>query len=338
MENFLKATLIVLLLVLFNSSIVLAAKPVVIIDGSPLNRVRNLVFNGSFEEPHLAGGTDFDGLLPGVDEDGYYYIASGTVLTPVAMPDGWTPSGGGADTYARWGNNINALPQLGLPVAGQAWSSTEIDGERSVYLGNFTPAEISETPQFMPDGEVVFPAPPNIILRPGYGPEPMTISQIVRGLVTDGVYRMSFWVSGEWGNEGFAQSSNGTTSGDGIMGVQIEGYDLIYLAVPAGNSAEPSGAPHAFGANEFHVYTLEFEAVAPEMEISFINWGHFGSTGGTKGWDRGQATELVMDDVIINAVDLPVNVPALSLWGMLLLIGCLGLTGLILLHNRKNHA
>lgn len=336
MNIFQRYAFIIFLTVVFcNPLIVYAAKPVIITDAVSLDRSRNLVDNGSFEEPHLEDGTDFDGFLPGVDGDGYYYISSNTNLIPVAMPDRWTTTGGGVDTYSRWGNNINALPAAGLPIAGQAWSSTEINGERSIYLGNFTPAEISETPQYMSNGEVVFSTSPTITLRPEYGPEPMTITQTVSGLVPEGRYRMSFWVSGEWGNEGFATSSNGATAGDGIMGVQLEGYDLLYLAVPAGNSTEPAGAPHVFGTDEFHIYTLEFEAADTEMDISFINWGHFGSTEGTIGWTRGQATELIMDDVIINAIFIPVNVPTLSVWGLTTMAGVLGVIGFIVMRRRK---
>ena len=76
-------------------------------------------------------------------------------------------------------------------------------------------------PQYMSNGEVAFTSPPTITLFPDYGPDPFSISQTVTGLVPGGVYRMSFWVSGEWSNLGFATSTNGTTAGDGIMGVQI---------------------------------------------------------------------------------------------------------------------
>jgi hypothetical protein len=147
---------------------------------------------------------------------------------------------------------------------------------------------------------------------------------------------MSFWVSGEWSNLGFATSTNGTTAGDGIMGVQIEGYDLLYLAIPAGNAPEPVGVPHVFGTDEFHVYTLEFQATDTDMDISFINWGHFAS-GGTIGWTRGRrTTELIMDDVIINAVMLPRrNIPTLSEWGLIAMAGVLGIVGFMVMRRRK---
>lgn len=157
MSDSINKFLSVLLLLYFCSPLVaFAATPTIITGAAPLDPSRNLVVNGSFEEPHLENGTDFGGFLPGVDGDGYYYISSGTMLTPFALPDGWITSGGGVDTYSRWGNNYSALPMLGLPPAGQAWSSADIDGDRSVYLGNDTPAEISETPQFMSNGEVIF--------------------------------------------------------------------------------------------------------------------------------------------------------------------------------------
>ena len=256
---------------------------------------------------------------------------------PIAQPDGWAISGGGTETYGRWGNNYNSITNgmVTVPIAGQAWSSTEIDGERSVYLGNETPLEISEIPEFMSNGEVVFTSPPTITLKPEYGPDPMTITQTVTGLIPDGVYRISFWVSGEWGNEGFATSLFGTTAGDGIIGVQLQGYELLYLAVPAGNSAEPPGAPHVFGTEEAHTYTLEFTATDTEMDISFMNWGHFDSLSDTIGWDRGPSTELIMDDVIINPISLPVNVPTLSQWGLIIMVGLLGITGFMVICRRQ---
>jgi len=316
-----------------SSMVAYAATPTIITDAEPLDRNRNLVVNGSFEESHLEDGSDFDGFLPGVDGDGYYYLSTNTTLTPNAVPDGWTTSGGGLDTYARWGNNINPLPQFGFPVAGQAWSSTKIHGERSVYLGNFTPAEISETPQYMSNGEVAFTSPPTITLRPSYGPDPFSISQTVTGLVPGGVYRMSFWVSGEWSNLGYA-TINKTIAGDGIVGVQIEGHDLLYLAIPAGNAPEPVGEPHVFGTDEFHVYTLEFQTTDTDMDISFINWGHLGDTGGTIGWTRGRTTELIMDDVIINAVMLPTNVPTFSQWGLITMASILGIVGYMVIRRK----
>jgi len=338
MNKLLSRALIVFFLLGFCSPlVVMADTPEIIPDADPLVRSRNLVFNGSFEEPHLESGKTLFGVLTGVDGDGYYFLSAGASLRlpPYALPDGWTTSGGGIDTYARWGNNINAIPSAGLPVAGQAWSSTEIHGERSVYLGNSTPAEVSETPQYMSNGEVAFTSPPTLTLRPDYGPDPFTITQTVAGLIPGGLYRISFWVSGEWSNLGFASSPNGATAGDGIMGVQLEGYDLLYLAVPAGNSAEPVGAPHVFGTDESHTYTLEFEATAPEMEVSFMNWGHFDGFMGTIGWTRGQATELIMDDVIINVLSVPVNVPTLSQWSLIVMVGILGIAGFIVIRKRQ---
>jgi len=323
---------------LLGSAVVAGAEtPIIITDAEPLSRARNMVRNGSFEVPHLENGSDFDGFLPGVDEDGYYFLSPITVETPIAQPEDWIISGGGTQTYARWGNNINVVisGEVVLPVAGQAWSSTEIHGERSIYLGNETPLEISEEPTFMPNGEVVFSSPPVITLKPAYGPDPVTIGQNVTGLIPGGTYRMSFWVSGEWSHVGFATSQFGTTAGDGIVGVLVEGYEILYLTIPAGHSNEPEGAPHVFGSDEFHLYTLEFVASDTEMDISFMNWGHFDSLSDTIGWERGQTTELIMDDVIINAVDIPSSVPALSEWGLFATAAVLGIVGFMVARRRK---
>jgi len=123
-----------LLVLSFSGSLFVNAQTPTIITGAPpLDRNLNHIVNGSFEEPHLEMGTDFGGFLPGVDGDGYYYISltstvsGGVPLVPKAVPDGWTTSGGGISTYARWGNNYNAFPDFNVGVAGQAWSSPDID-------------------------------------------------------------------------------------------------------------------------------------------------------------------------------------------------------------------
>ena len=335
MSSYIQKLLSVLILFFSTTLIVAAQTPTIITDADPLDRSRNLVFNGSFEEPHLEMGATLFGLLSGIDGDGYYWLSAITNRGPEkAVPDGWFTSGGGNDTYARWGNNYEPVPAINFPGGGQAWSSPLIDGERSVYLGNETPQEISETPTYMPNGEVVFTSPPTITLKPIYGPDPMTITQTVTGLIPEGVYRMSFFVSGEWAHEQWATSFM-TEAGDGMMAVDVEGYDRLYLAIPAGFAPEPPGAPHVFGTDEFHVYTLEFIAVDTDMDISFVNWGHFGGSGGTIGWTRGNATEAAIDDVIINAISLPVNVPTLSQWGIIVMVGILGITGLMVIRKRQ---
>jgi hypothetical protein len=56
------------------------------------------------------------------------------------------------------------------------------------------------------------------------------------------------------------------------------------------------------------------------------------------GWERGQSTELIMDDVIINAVDIPSSVPALSEWGLIAMAGVLGIVGFIVVRRKKVNA
>jgi len=306
----------------FSGSIFVNAQTPTIITGAPpLDRNLNYIINESFEEPHLEMGTTFGGFLPGVDGDGYYYlsltstVSQGQMLVPKAVPDGWTTLGGGISTYARWGNNYNAFPDFNVGVAGQAWSSSDIDGDRSIYMGNHTPVSISEEPTFLPDGEVTFPAPPIIVLSTNcppdpdcYGPDPFAISQTITGLIPGRLYRMSFFASGEWASETWQTGDFPTAATDGIMGVQVEGYDLLYVTIPAGFATDPMGNPHVFGTDDYHVYTLEFAANDTEMDISFLNWGHFGETDATAGWTRGRATEVVIDDVIINIVNVILDV------------------------------
>src|SRR4051812_13354631 len=80
----------------------------------------NLVNNGSFETAAPPSGTANE-----------LYWATGTALTPFAVPPSWTSSGG-SSSYALWGNDATVPQSIqgsdGLP-----------DGNAGLYFGNGAP-------------------------------------------------------------------------------------------------------------------------------------------------------------------------------------------------------
>ncbi len=322
-----------ILMIALGTYIAKAQKPVILENHPPLDRSKNLIFNGSFEEPRLTGGALGFATFDGTDGDGYYYFSTGTVNTPFALPDGWTSSGGGTQTYAIWGNNFEEkvlTPTFTAPETGIAYSDPDKHGDRALYFGNFHVLSISETPTFAPNGEVIFTNHPTIILRPGYGTG-LTLTQNVTGLIPGERYRLSFWTSSEWASGVFVEFD--FFREDGIFGLQIEGYELLYLTTPAGASAPP-GVTTVFGLDESHTYVVEFVATQEEMEISFINWGHYAPST-TAGWTRGLTTEYVMDDVILNLVeDNTAAIPTASEWGLIFMSVFMGLIAVYMLRNR----
>lgn len=116
-------------------------------------------------------------------------------------------------------------------------------------------------------------------------------------------YALSFWASGKSavGGCGFGH--------DGIFGLDLTGNATLFLAAPSGCSS----------LGNSHVYEFTFVPSDPVVTLTFTNWGHFSPTG-TTGWTLPTTTELVLDDVIINAVPEPnsVGLLALSLLGLAL--------------------
>jgi hypothetical protein len=120
-------------------------------------------------------------------------------------------------------------------------------------------------------------------------------------------YVFSFWVSGEW---------SGQTLGgipDGIFGLKVTnvlpGDPMQFLAVPGASILSTLGMSHRFD------YSLvPLNPLAP-ITIEFVNWGHFDLSpwGGSP-----FTTELVLDDVIINAVPEPTSLALLCLGGLVL--------------------
>lgn len=248
------------------------------------SHVGNLVTNGSFEDS-IAG----PGIAPGST---VRFWATGTSGTPVGTPIGWTGSGA-AINYAVWGRDGVSPPRL---------RSSDIlpDGGNALYFGNGQAAFSTTAPTFNPSGEVTFATPGTV--GTAY-PAPVVLSQTVNTPATPASsYILSFWASGE--SSGFG----GPGAWDGIFGLRVTntaaGDPIRYFAVPSGGSA--LGASHRF---EFSFVPLN--PLAP-VTLEFINWGHFNL--GMYG--MGGTTELVLDDVIVNAVPTPAPAAALALLGL----------------------
>lgn len=217
-----------------------------------------------------------------------HYWAAGTASTPFAQPAGWVTNGASLN-YAQWGNTaVFATSSAPLP-----------DGTSGLYFGNGLMAAISETPTFNADGSVTFISPTPTIV-PKYSP-PVTLSQTLTGLNTGTTYGLTFWASGE------DAATTGFTH-DGFFGLDVTGYSTVYLAAPSGLSA----------LGQSHVYNFTFTPVSSNTTITFTNWGH--PNGSMPGWTfPGIATELVLDDVIVNVIPEPGSLALFSLGALALI-------------------
>lgn len=247
-----------------------------------LTNANNLVTNGSFET--------------GISSGQSLYWATGTAFTPFAVPPGWT-SVGGTGAYALWeagGGNV----QGSAPIP---------DGIAGLYFGNFFVSSISSVPTFNANGTVSFSSAPTIIpFSPAYSPA-VKLSQTIIGLIPTATYGFSFWVSGE-------DAASGNFLNDGIFGLDVSGYNTVYLTTPGGSSA--------LGTS--HVYEFTVVPNATSLTIEFTNWGHYYPL--TNGWSPSPpTTELVLDNVIMKSL---ASVPEPS--SIALLVGMASVGGIML--------
>lgn len=244
-----------------------------ITSGLGTTHVGNLVANGSFEIGAPPNGTA-----------NQLYWATGTSLTPFAVPPGWNSSGT-SSSYALWGNDAT-LPQSiqgsdGLP-----------DGNAGMYFGNGAPVLVSQPPTFNANGTVSFPALPSFTNF--FSPAPVILTQSINTPASPAPgYDFSFWVSGEGAVNGQQFTERG------IFGLQVTN---VLAGDPVQWLTVPNGIGNSFGVS--HLYEFSFTPLNPlqPVSINFINWGHFDLSpyGGSN-----FTTELVLDDVIINAVPEP---------------------------------
>jgi len=136
---------------------------------------------------------------------------------------------------------------------------------------------ITQPPTFNPDGTVSFPAPPAFFPKPTSAP--VTLAQTVTGLSTGSAYLLDFWTSGE-------DASTGAFPHDGIFQLDITGESSMYFTAPSGNT----------GLGTSQRYYVLFQPTSSTTTFTWTNWGHYLG---------GQATALVLDDVILNKSAVP---------------------------------
>ncbi len=357
-----------------------------IVTGPPLDRNANLIVNGSFEDGHPGVvASPFGSPAP---DSVYWALVAGAPHNPAdrgdlalfppdveLTPPGWIGSGG-TGNYAEWSSLWPGIPASMIGPTGPALSTAPIHGVYSLYFGNFYMTSLN-VPQHgiivMPDGEWIFhdsmgtrvdpmivPGQPMMSLpAAAFRPE-VRLSQTVAGICAGEIYRLSFTIFGEFGHPDVL-AVLGPLAADGFFGLEITGYDTLYLNIPSASGLGPSGEPGPFGAASEYTYTIEFAAAPipgppadddsdsssdddssddgrPDVcglddddsdedsgdddssddghdhcnglvDVTFINWGHFNRRtllGGVRYTGVGamrQTTEVVLDDVILNACD-----------------------------------
>jgi hypothetical protein len=223
----------------------------------------------------LNGSFEADGGLAANNS----YWAAGTTLTPTMALTDWTSSGQVA-SYAIWGSD---------GLGGINGSASLPDGTNGLYFGSGIMVGVAPFPTEAANGIVTFGSNPAILSKPTDGP--VTLEQTVSGLNTSGTYLLDFWTSGE--NVGSAEFPV-----DGFFGLDITGESRLYFAAPSGNG--PIGASQR--------YQVFFTPSASTVTFQWINWGHYSSPGGL-------SDELVLDDVILNAVPEPNTMALVLLMG-----------------------
>ena len=144
------------------------------------------------------------------------------------------------------------------------------DGLNMIYFGNAFNT-VGTTASVAANGVISFAGTPTLADRPG----PVIASQTISGLSTSSSYLLDFWVSGEANGSGFTAT--------GLFGLDITGEGLTYLLLPASSNS--------FGLSQR--YYVVFTPSASTITITFLNWGHITDIDG-------YATELALDDVILN--------------------------------------
>lgn len=245
---------------------------------STATHVGNLVTNGSFESGAPAPGTTV-------------FWATGTTQTPFAVPAGWSSSGA-PGSYAMWGSDPGSPIRLRV-------SDVLPDGQNGMYFGNGG-ATTNLAPVFHANGLVTFAGIPTLTAPMG---APVTLSQSVPTNATPApAYLFSFWASGE-----FAGSGSGAPTG--IFGLRvtnvIAGDPMQYFEVPGGPPSTPA-------SRRFDYNLVPLNPLLP-ITVEFWNWGHFDLSpfGGSV-----FTSELVIDDVIVNALPEPASLAFLFLGGI----------------------
>lgn len=139
---------------------------------------------------------------------------------------------------------------------------------------------VTPSPTFNPDGTVTFSSPPTIVPKPGFAP--VQLWQTITGLNTSQAYLLDFWASSEDAN------TSQFPGGDGFFGLDITGESQMYFDAP--NNVNALGASQR--------YYVVFQPNTSTITLTWTNWGHLPTATGLK-------SELVLDDVILNAAPVP---------------------------------
>jgi hypothetical protein len=168
-----------------------------------------------------------------------------------------------------------------------------------MYFGNGAPVLVSQPPTFNPNGTVSFPSPPSFTTF--FATAPVILEQSINTPANLApAYELSFWVSGEGAVTGQQLAERG------IFGLQVTnvlpGDPIQFLTVP-------NGVNNAFGVS--HLYEFTFTPLNPLLPVGvrFLDWGHFDLSPYAL---SSFTTELVLDDVIVNAVPEPGTLPLLA--------------------------
>jgi Domain of unknown function DUF11 len=178
---------------------------------------------------------------------------------------GWTASGGGVSSYKQF---IHPADNF---------FTVNMEGIQAFYFGNLVITAAVPPLPVAPSAGGYWNLPTTQSLTPsvGYGTPatPVALQQTL-ATVAGTRYRLSFANGYEHRNAGGSQFTTPS-----LFGVQIGAYPYVYLA---GGPGQPA------------THILEFVATSTSTIIKFSNWGHIN-------FNNPSATELVMDDVIVNA-------------------------------------
>lgn len=210
-------------------------------------------------------------------------IVNGSFETGASGNQGWTGPGPHTGPYPPFPSVTIPSWTAAYPSGAYGWwgpipfaGAPCGDGTNCVYFGNWL-MTASATPTTLPTGEVTFGGPVTFTNVVPANQGAVTLSQTAN-LTQGDTYLLDFWTSGE--------QVGGTP---GVFGLTI-GSDLIYLE--AVESARR--------------YYVTFTAPAAATPITFTNWGHLMQ-------NSIEGTELVLDDVILNAAATPEPATALLL-------------------------